>query len=49
MLMALFIRRVIGSKGKRLSIEHNFIVILRSHLKDKASLALMIVSRDIAC
>lgn len=47
LVMTLLIRRL-GSKGKRLSIQDNFMLILRSQLKNIPSFALMIVNRDIA-
>lgn len=47
LVMTLLIRRL-GSKGKRFSIQHNFMLILRSQLKNIPSFALMIVNGDIA-
>lgn len=47
LVMTLLIRRL-GGKGKRLSIQDNFMLILRSQLKNIPSFALMIVNRDIA-
>ena len=47
LVMTLLVRRL-GSKGKRLSIENNFMIILRSQLKNIPSFAFVIVNGDIA-